>query len=76
MIQRLRPSSTPAPPSVVSSTGDQLICLILFILTSYFNLVAKGTSNHLMKITSKRRRPKAQIALEKKMAEDREAAIA
>ena len=36
----------------------------------------KGNSNNLMKVTSKRRRPKAQIALEKKQAEEREANIA
>ena len=38
----------------------------------------KGNSNNLMKmkITSKRRRPKAQIALEKKLEEEREANIA
>jgi hypothetical protein len=38
--------------------------------------VVKGNSNNLMKITSKRRRPKAQIALEKKQEEEREANIA
>ena len=45
-------------------------------MSSLLSIVAKGNSHNLMKITSKRRRPKAQIALEKKMEEEREANIA